>query len=1169
MKNFNKLLQADNTYRELEKDIRDFKTPQLLTGVSSIQKAHFIYSFAENLERKVHILMPDEASAVKMCEDINSFEGEDNAFLFPARELVFHDMEGISLEYEHMRLGVLGRIIDNRCKYVVSSVEGAVINTMSPDDFADHTMTLKSGESYNLDELISDFVSAGYERADQVEGVSHFAVRGGIVDIFPTGESTPYRIEFWGDEIDTITTFDIASQRREDSVDTLNIPPTREALIDNSLQLIKKLEKFSDKQSGKHGKLIKEKLASDIQKLADGRGLMSADRYLPLLYKNTSTIFDYCKDRLLFVCEPAACKENLKNIQWQQNEDIKIMLEDGTLFPGCDNFAINFPEIETEITQRTSIIMDTFVRSVDGIPLAGSRHMNSLQLSSWSGDYSVLKEDLDDLLSIGFGIVIMAGTERACDTLMSDLTKDKIIAQIGGDLSENPKGKVVILPGSVSAGFKYLELGFALISHTKTAATPAKRKKRYKGGKKVRQITDLQVGDYVVHVSHGIGVFEGIIKRTIQGITKDYIKIKYAGTDALFVPVTQMDLVSKYIGASEGHKVKLNRLNSVEWQKTRSRVKGAVKEMAKELTALYAKRMSTEGYAFAADDEWQRGFESRFPYEETDDQLRCVREIKEDMEKPMPMDRLLCGDVGFGKTEVALRAVFKAVMDSKQVAVLVPTTILAWQHYQTFINRMKDYPIKVELLSRFRTPKQQKEIIKEIKKGQVDVVVGTHRVVQKDVEFKDLGLAVIDEEQRFGVLHKERFKEMRADVDVLTLSATPIPRTLNMALSGIRDMSIIEEAPQNRHPVQTYVLEYDLGIILQAIQKELRRGGQVFYLHNNIGTIDRTAEVLRQELPDANIVTAHGRMGEAQLSEIWRKLLEHEIDVLVCTTIIEAGVDVPNCNTLIVDKADYFGLSQLYQIRGRVGRSNRRAYAYFTFQRGKALSDIAEKRLSAIKEFTTFGSGFQIAMRDLEIRGAGNVLGASQHGHMEAVGYDLYLKLLAEAVGEETGEERIVPVECTIDIQLDAYIPENYIENTVQRIDAYKRISAVESVDDSQDVIDELIDRFGEPPKAVMGLLDVALIRGTAAKLGITEITQTERKIILYPEKFDMELAGRVASEMHGRVLVNAGDRPYYSINIEKNKNVIDTIRETLEVMSKTSLYTAEEIEAKEIKKEG
>ena len=709
---------------------------------------------------------------------------------------------------------------------------------------------------------------------------------------------------------------------------------------------------------------------------------------------------------------------------------------------------------------------------------------------------------------------------------------------------------MTVTGGSLSAGFDLPGAALALITHGRLAAGKVKKSKRDKNSKEISSLSELTPGDYVVHAAHGIGVFEGIHKLEMNGITKDYIKVRYAKNDTLYVPVTQLDMVSKYIGPREDAAVKLHRLGGTEWQKQKTRVRAAVKDIAKELIQLYAQRMQQKGFAFPPDGEWQRDFEARFEFDETEDQLRCVNEIKDDMEREAPMDRLLCGDVGFGKTEVALRAAFKCVAAGKQCAILVPTTILAWQHYQTILKRMEGFPVDVELLSRFRTPKQQEEILRKVKRGSIDIIVGTHRLVSKDVKFHDLGLVIIDEEQRFGVAQKEKLKQMCSAADVLTLSATPIPRTLNMALSGIRDMSVIEEAPHDRHPVQTYVLEYDSGVIADAIRRELRRGGQVYYLHNDVASITRTAARLQQLVPEARFGIGHGKMNEEELSEVWRQLLDQEIDVLVCTTIIETGVDVPSANTLIIENADRMGLSQLHQLRGRVGRSNRRAYAYLTYTRNKALTEIAQKRLSAIREFTEFGSGFKIAMRDLEIRGAGNILGGEQHGHMETVGYDMYVKLLSEAVSLMKGEEPERPVdqECLVDVQVQAHIPEEYIDSLPLRLDVYRRIAEVATQEEAMDVTDELIDRFGEPPAAVKGLIDVALLRGTAARLGVTEVRQQGDSLLLYQQKIDMQEVAKLVAALKGRVLLSAGSRPYLSVKLA-GKEPLEGLSEVLRAM--------------------
>lgn len=901
-------------------------------------------------------------------------------------------------------------------------------------------------------------------------------------------------------------------------------------------------------QKGKAGVQVKEHLQRDIERLEGGLNPVSIDRYLPILYQ-PQTIFDYFEaDALAFLCEPVSCKENFANAMAQHHEDVKMLMEQGILFRGCSVYYDDFTELCRKFCRCQSVMMDTFTRSLSDVPVRELVQLSASQLSTWSGEYAILKDDIEDYMKTGFCCVIFAGTPRGAQALTEDLQKDFSV-QLVRDVPSIDPGRIYVLEGTLSAGMEYPQLKLAVISHAKTGSSRKKPAKAKKGG--IKNISDLNVGDYVVHVSHGIGIFEGIVKRDIHGVVKDYIKIRYAGSDMLFVPVTQLDLVTKYIGGKEDSVVKLNKLNSAEWAKTRARVKKAVKDMADELIKLYAKREAAQGYAFGPDTDWQNDFERRFPYDETDDQLRCIQEIKDDMEKPSPMDRLLCGDVGFGKTEVAIRAAFKCVMDGKQCAVLVPTTILAWQHYQTFRKRMEGFPVKVDILSRFRTPREQEQVLEELRRGQVDIVVGTHRLVQKDVKFKDLGLCIIDEEQRFGVKHKESFKEMRNNVDVLTLSATPIPRTLNMAMSGIRDMSTIEEAPQDRQPVQTYVMEHDWGILVQAISKELRRGGQVFYLHNRVDTIDRCAATIQQFLPDATVVVAHGKMSEEQLSKVWKRLLDHEIDILVCTTIIETGVDVSNCNTLIIEDADRLGLSQLYQIRGRVGRSSRRAFAYLTVTKGKALTDVATKRLEAIREFTTFGSGFRIAMRDLEIRGAGNILGAQQHGHMEAVGYEMYLKMLSEAVAVAKGEKpEVQNTECLVDIRIGAHIPEDYIESLPQRIDIYKKIASVENEKDASDIIDELIDRFGTPPEAVKGLVDVSLLRNMAAGLGIREISQRTDSLLFYPETVDMQAASRLAAGLKGRVMLNAGAKPYLAVKVAKGEKPVDTMRLALTMMA-------------------
>ena len=755
----------------------------------------------------------------------------------------------------------------------------------------------------------------------------------------------------------------------------------------------------------------------------------------------------------------------------------------------------------------------------------------------------MLLEDISYMRDIRGNVVILAGEQRAAQVLNAELCERGVQSVYTLSVDTAPAG-VTVIPGGLSAGFEIPSQKFMLITHRFIAPEGKKHKRKHKAGQEIGSLDELKKGDYVVHEAHGIGVFDGINRITQGGVTKDYIKIKYAKSDVLYVPVTQLDLVSKYIGAAENGGVRLNRLGGSEWQKTRKRVKAAVKDMAKQLTALYAKRMAVKGYAFSPDTDLQNDFERRFEYEETDDQLRCINEIKRDMERETPMDRLLCGDVGFGKTEVALRAAFKCISEGKQCALLVPTTILAMQHYNTIIRRFGEMPVSVGLLNRFVSPKEQAKIIADLKCGRLDMVVGTHRLISKDVSFKNIGLVIIDEEQRFGVAQKEKLKEQYPFVDILTLSATPIPRTLNMALSGLRDMSSIDEAPGDRHPVQTYVLEYNLGVITDAINKEIRRGGQVYYLHNRVESIERCAGVLKAKLPDINIGIAHGQMSEDELTDVWRRLVEHEIDLLVCTTIIETGVDVPNANTLIIEEADKMGLAQLHQLRGRVGRSPRRAYAYFCFRRNVQLSDVASKRLEAIREFTEFGSGFKIAMRDLEIRGAGSILGGEQHGNMEAVGYDMYLKLLSQAVNEENGQPETEDMPCTVDLNISAHIPESYIESLPARLGIYKRIAAIRTDEDVSDVIDELCDRFGEPPQAVMGLIDVAILRSKASAADICEITGTANTAILHINSIKPEAVAKLSEHFGSRFSLNAASTPVYTVRMQAGQKMADLAAE-------------------------
>lgn len=1139
------------TFRELEsrkdidKYIKSKISPVCAVGLSHIHKAQFIYSL--NNENPILVITESEASAKKLCDDINVMAGDENyAVLFPSRELALTKVEGFSREYEHQRIAALSKLIRGQSRVVAASIEAVMEPVIPKDVLKNNTIKIESGAEESLTGLKTKLVNMGYVFCDKVEGPSQFSVRGSIADIFPVQSAMPVRMEFWGDEIDSISYFDPESQRRTDSLESIEIAPAVETVTDR-LALAEKINSLAKSIKSRKADIVKARLAEDSELLREGAELQCIDKYIPLIYEKIPLIFDYFKGITVF-CEYVNACEYAKGVTAQYNEDCKILLEEGELCKGLVGHYCELSQVLSETAGGQQIFLSNFIQGLDRVGYKKIISFEALQNAPWGGEMRQLDEDLKSLCERGYRTMLIAGSEKTLPIIRQDLLDDGIKCDIAKKDSQCLPGRVLLMTGSLSGGYEYPENKTAVITQSK-AASSKKKKKKHKKGEEIRSLSDITAGDLVVHSMHGIGRFVGIRKLELEGVTKDYITIQYAGKDVLYVPVTQLDMVSRYIGPRDDTGVRLNKLSSSEWQKTRNNVKRAVKDMAHELTALYAKREKSKGFAFLPDDEMQRDFESRFPYAETDDQLQSINEIKEDMERVRPMDRLLCGDVGFGKTEVALRAAMKCVASGKQCAILVPTTVLAMQHFQTALRRFEQFPVTIELLSRFRTPKQQQEVLKKLKKGLIDIVIGTHRLVQKDVEFKCLGLAIIDEEQRFGVAHKEKFKEHFTGVDMLTLSATPIPRTLNMAMSGIRDMSVIDEPPQDRHPVQTYVVEYNPGILIQAINKELKRGGQVYYIHNRVETISACASKLQEWAPDARIAYAHGQMTEEAMSEIWRQLVEHEIDILVCTTIIETGVDVPNVNTLIIEDSDYFGLSQLYQLRGRVGRSNRRAFAYFTFRREKILTEVASKRLNAMREFTQFGSGFRIAMRDLEIRGAGSILGGRQHGHMESVGYDMYIRLLTEAIAEEKGEPVRKAADCAVDIQIDAHIPENYIESLAQRLDMYKKIAAVENEEEKMEMIDELIDRYGDPPKSVEGLINASLLRNTAASLGITEIQQRKENMFFYIEQPSPEQINAISAAYKGRVTFNCLSKPYISVKLDKGQKPEKLMESVLSIM--------------------
>lgn len=1144
MKYLDEILADAAEYRNLENSVKNGHTPAMATGLSKVHKAHLIHTMCSRLKKRAFVLASNEGEAARFCADLEAMGTK--SVMYPSRDYTFREVKGVSREFEHKRIGALYSYMTGKYDVIVACIDSALQYTIPPQKLKESTVEIKEGDIFSLDKIVSALISGGYVKVEQVEGNGQFAVRGGILDFFMPSSSQPCRIDFWDDEIDTISEFDIETQRRTEKLKSFVITPSCEILFDNPDELSDKIIKKASSLRGKLAVSAKNILTEEAERIRNGMKLNSIDKYYSLIYETPATLLDYIgEDDLIFVSEQIKLKERMRVTLWQWGEDIKSYLSEGILCKGLDTFTKDITAELNFLEKHKSIFIDNFARGSSELPLKELINFNFKQLSSWGGSVNVLCEDLESMRSVDRTFIILAGTEKYAKSLIKELTEKGISCKFLKEDSTLSGEGVYISGESISSGFEYPNIGLAVITHSQMSDVPRKKTIVKKKSNAIFNLSELSVGDYVVHSTYGIGQFDGIHKVEFQGIIKDYIKIKYAKGDDLFVPVTQLDLVAKYIGPKDEINVKLSRLNSGEWQKAKTRVRTVVKDIAKQLIKLYSERMKIKGHAFHADTEWQADFESKFEYEETADQKRSIEEIKNDMERIVPMDRLLCGDVGFGKTEVALRAAFKCVTDSKQCVLLCPTTILAWQHYQTILRRFEGYPINIELLSRFRTAEQQKKIIEKLKRGDIDIVVGTHRLIQKDIVFRDLGLAIIDEEQRFGVEQKETFKAKYKNVDILTLSATPIPRTLNMAMSGIRDMSTLEEAPQDRQPIQSYVLEYDTTIINEAIRRELRRGGQVFYLFNYVEGIEAKAKELQERIPEAKVGYGHGKMTEHQLSEVWKQMLEQEINILVSTTIIETGVDIPNANTLIIEDADKMGLSQLHQIRGRVGRSSRRAYAYFTFEKNKVLSEISQKRLEAIREFTEFGSGIKIAMRDLEIRGAGDLLGAMQHGHIADVGYDMYMKLLNEAVSKEKGEDiPDIDTDCFVDIRIDAHIPESYIPNMNRRLEMYRRIADINNENDARDVIDEFIDRFGDIPKVVKELIDVAVIRSKSKKLGIYEIHQREDYFLFYVKNQNCQAVSDIMEKFPKYAKLNSDKKIYIMVKTSKEKRAADILNE-------------------------
>ena len=1096
--------------------------------------------------RPVLILVENEAERVRVTEQLKT--SGINAEGYKKRDLVFHNIRA-SHDLDRERLSVLAKLMSGSVDAVVSTPSAAVGFTLPSDLLKKLSLNISVGDILPPESLSEGLVAMGFARVDAVESRGQFSRRGGIVDFFGGESESPVRVEFFGDEVDRISYFDPISQRTTAPCEGVELLPAAEVMVDSSARarmldscnrLILEVKDESARQ-----RLMRERAVLESDLTVDFR-----DKYLPLIYERAECLFDYFATNGRYVCFTLGttnCNEEFKKYAEYLRNENETLQKEGLIEKKYSKYHLTQEEFSHHLSTNLTVHVNSFAGGVGSMTLSGLFGFRTRRCVNYGGNLSMLLEDLQGLRRSGYRILLLTENQTGTTSLITSLAEADISAARlpDGDFDiSSAEGGRIFVTEATHEGFELLSPKFAVLSmavdNGRAVMEHRKRQRIFRksgGAERLMSYADLSVGDYVVHANYGIGLFEGIETVTALGVTRDYITIRYAGTDKLFVPCDKLEMIGKYIGdRDKDGSVKLSKMGGGDWQRTKTRAKAAAKDIAKSLIALYAERQRKPGFAFPEDCDLEMQFADAFNFDETDSQLQAIEEIKADMIKPVPMNRLLCGDVGFGKTEVALRAAFKAIMGGKQVAFLVPTTILAMQHYQTALSRMRGFPVTVEMLTRFKKPKEQAEILRRVKRGETDILIGTHKLLSKSLEFRDLGLLIVDEEQRFGVAQKEKLKEIARNVDVLTLTATPIPRTLNMAMNGISDISVLDEAPEDRRPVQTYVLEHDDGIIYDAIRRELNRGGQVLYIYNKIESIGIVADRLQHDMPDARVAIAHGQMDKDELEDIWRLLVSGDIDILVCTTIVETGIDLPTANTLIIENADRFGLSQLHQIRGRVGRSERQAYAYFTYRPGKALSEIAEKRLSAIKEYAEFGAGFKIALCDLEIRGAGNLLGAQQHGYIDAVGYDLYVKLLNEAVLEERGEIVADRPEAHIDMKISAYIPESYIPAQSGRMEMYKKISLITSVADSTDILDEMIDRYGEPPRMVERLLEVALMKALCQDVGFSRIECRDDLLIFYTGRPDLDIWSELFVKYKGMRFAPSNDRVIYKFRGEPSQ---------------------------------
>ena len=1164
MKAFVEPLLELSGFQEMTQTAEKTKGLISITGCIDAQKSHMIYSFDNGKKNKL-IVTFNEQKAKELYEDYRFFD--DKVVYYPAKDVLFYqsDLRGNVLTSE--RMSALRAIADEGPVSVITTFD-ALMNTMAPPQKVwDNIITLSPGDEIDLKKMADRLIELGYEKEYQVEAMGQFAIRGGILDIFPLTDENPARIEMWGDEIDTIRTFDVESQKSIVAVDQLTIYPACEIVLSEKERKagIARIRKEAEEISGKLRSEMKteeayrlsstmEELTEQWDELSDYAGM---DAFLSYFLKDRISLLDYFdpKDTIIFFDELSRCVERGSQTELEFSESMKHRLEKGYILPGQMKELFLHKEIIARLDGYSSVSVAALDSKPNGLHQNGQYGIHVQSVSSYNNSFELLIKDLKRYKKNGYKVVLLSGSRSRAKRLAEDICDEGLNSFYTENYDHDlAPGQIMVCYGKVRRGYEYPIIQFAVITETDIFGAEKKKKKRHRTyeGEKIQSFTELNVGDYVVHENHGLGVYRGIEKIEVDRKTKDYIKIEYAGGSNLYILATQLELIQKYAG-KEARKPKLNKLGGQEWAKTKTRVRGAVKQIAGDLVKLYAAREEKNGFVYGLDTVWQREFEELFPFEETEDQVLAIEATKRDMESTKIMDRLICGDVGYGKTEIAIRAAFKAVQEGKQVAYLAPTTILAQQIYNTFSQRMKDFPVRVDLLCRFRSSAEQKKTVEDLKKGQVDIIVGTHRILSKDVEFKDLGLLVVDEEQRFGVAHKEKIKQLKTNVDVLTLTATPIPRTLHMSLIGIRDMSVLEEPPMDRLPIQTYVMEYNEELVREAINRELARDGQVYYVYNKVRDIDEITTRIQALVPDANVAFAHGQMRETELEKIMYNFINGDIDVLVSTTIIETGLDISNVNTMIIHDADNMGLSQLYQLRGRVGRSNRTAYAFLMYRRNKMLKEIAEKRLAAIKEYSELGSGFKIAMRDLEIRGAGNLLGAEQSGHMEAVGYDLYCKMLHEAVSEAKGGTLVEDkFDTSIDIGTDAFIPSSYIANEFQKLDIYKRIAGIESSEESDEMLEELIDRFGEPPQSVQNLLVIAQLKARAHSLYIKEISQKgeELKLSMFERAVIDPLKIPQLIEANAPLLgfSMSGETPFFTYMLKGNSRVKG--RDVLEILT-------------------